>query len=167
MDLWCFWGWLKDKLLISPQVLNFNILAFAVEVWIKDNFHLNCSYRVLCIFYYACLFFPCTWFCKHRLTNLWEFFTRWWDGHLRNYFLWRKSYSSWLRERGRERKQSSVLLHQALVWKVSAPECSLIKFSLPFVFHNKLSAIFRSCWNRLPLRVAVTSKVRWMSLQHG
>lgn len=44
-------------------------------------------------------------------------------------------------------------------------EKALIKFRLPFLFHNKLGAIFSRCWNRQLLRVAVTSEVGWMLLQ--
>lgn len=45
----------------------------------------------------------------------------------------------------RERRHPSVILHHALVWKVAAvSEYGLIKFSLSFVFHNKLTVIFRS-----------------------
>lgn len=134
-------------------------------------FHLNCSHRVLCLFNYVYVFIFHTGSCKHTVTNLWEFFTH--DEKV----IWRIIFKCFFFEEGhippgsereKERGQSSVILHQALVWKVSAAsDCSLIKFSLPFVFHNKLGVIFRSCWNRLPLRVAVTSKVRWMSLQHG
>lgn len=44
-------------------------------------------------------------------------------------------------------------------------EKALIKFRLPFLFHNKLGAIFSRCWNRQLLRVAVTSEVGWILLQ--